>query len=132
MQFTARVIVALFGVIALATGGAALIQGLGASPEAVLLDNNYRFFAGIWFVVGLGLIHGARDYHGSRGMIRLFMLALIVGGLGRALGVIYHPVETRIIVAILIETVLPAAVIGATFFAQPDVVASTEPSNAAT
>ena len=112
MNTLVRIATGLFGLIALATGAAALVKGLDVPSAAAIADNNHRFFAGVWLVSGIGLLHSAVDLAGSKNLFRLLMLAIFVGGVGRAIGMTAYEPETRMIVGTLIETVVPAALVG--------------------
>ncbi|MFT5680919.1 MAG: hypothetical protein ACI8RZ_001825 [Myxococcota bacterium] len=111
MSVVVRILTALFALIALGTGGAGLLGGLGDAEVLPILDNNYRFFAGVWFTVGIGLAHCALKLEESTHLFRLLMLAIFIGGIGRAVGMLDVVPERRMIVGTLIETVLPALLI---------------------
>lgn len=105
MNTTVRVFTFLLGVIGLATGGASVLSGLADATPA--LDNTFRFQAGIWMAVGLGLLHSAVAYEKSEQLFRFLMQALIVGGLARAVGLLDYAPERAVVAPIIIELVVP-------------------------
>ena len=111
MIIATRVLTSLLALIALATGALGLVNGLGDAAVEPILDNNYRFFAGVWFVVGIGLVHTVIDIKGSTKLHRLLMIAIAVGGIGRAIGMLDYAPERRMIIGTLIETILPVLLI---------------------
>ncbi len=111
MSAAVRILTALFALIAFGTGGAGILGGLGGADVAPILDNNYRFFAGVWFALGIGLVHCVVKPDETAGLFRLLMVAIFIGGIGRAVGMLEVVPERRMIVGTLIETVLPALLI---------------------
>ena len=107
MLTIARIGTALFALIALASGGRAVFGGLAVDGVEQQLDNDHRFFAAIWMAVGLGLAYCVPYLRDSTALFRFLMLALMAGGVGRALGWLSYPPDTRMIVAVAIELVLP-------------------------
>jgi len=94
-----RALLLLFGVIALITGGAAAFGGAEGSLqlaglvsplvistlEGAVVDNNFRFFGGVWAGVGLMLLYAVLRWESSVALIRFGALAIFVGGLGRVM-----------------------------------------------
>lgn len=105
MNTAIRVFTFLLGVIGLVTGGASISSGL--VDAAPLVDNTFRFYAGIWMAVGLGLIHAAVAYEKSEQVFGFLLRAVFVGGLARAIGLLDYPPEPRLLVAIAVEIVVP-------------------------
>ena len=116
---------ALLGLIGLATGALGVYQGasgkLGAAAAALgdpavlaALDNDFRFLAGIWFIVGLGLLVGAIFIHRKPDLVQIGLEAVFVGGLARAfafteygpLPEFYAPVAVEIIVPVILFVML--------------------------
>lgn len=83
-----RVLLAVFGVIALITGGAAAFGGAAGdlqlaglvSPlvlstlEGAVVDNNFRFFGGVWMGVGFMLLYAVLRWEGNAVLIRFAAL----------------------------------------------------------
>ena len=92
-----RALLLLFGVIALITGGAAAFGGAEGdlqlagliSPlvlstiEGAVVDNNFRFFGGVWMGVGFMLLYSVVRWEDNVVPIRFAALAIFIGGLGR-------------------------------------------------
>ncbi|MEM6994999.1 MAG: SDR family NAD(P)-dependent oxidoreductase, partial [Myxococcota bacterium] len=105
MSAAIRIPTFLLGVIGLLSGAASVWGGI---PEvADIVDNTHRFYAGIWFAVGFGLIHAAVRFESSEHLFGFLMRALIVGGIARAIGLLDYPPEPKMLVAIGIEVVVP-------------------------
>ena len=87
----------LLGLIGLISGGRAIWNGieghLGEAAASIdpmvlnLMDNEFRFFAGIWFLVGFALIVGAIAIHKKPDLIQVGLEAVFVGGIARAVGI---------------------------------------------
>lgn len=107
MLVIARIGTALFALIALATGGKAAFGGLGLAEAAHQLDNDHRFYAGIWLAVGLGLAYCVPFLTQSTALFRFLMASIMVGGVTRAVGWTQYPPDRRMIVAVAIELVVP-------------------------
>ncbi len=108
MTNVTRVLTALFALIALATGALAVVGGIAETSVPVLVDNEFRFFAGIWFAAGLGLAYCAATITESTKLFRFLMIAIFIGGIARAIGLTEYSPERKMIVGIAIETVLPS------------------------
>lgn len=106
MNVALRIATLIFAVIALGTGAKFVLGGLPPGSDAVL-DNSFRFLGGIWFAVGLGLIHCFVSFDKTERVFAFLMRALIVGGLARAVGLFFVAPQRAIIVAIVIELVIP-------------------------
>lgn len=106
MNVALRVATLLFAAIALGTGAKFVLGGLPPGAEATL-DNTFRFLGGVWLAVGLGLIHCFVSFDKTERVFAFLMRVLIVGGLARAVGLLFVPPERAIVVAIVIELVIP-------------------------
>lgn len=121
MKWLVAVPTFMLGAIALITGAIWFMLGLdaltvlmgqdlglfGDSYAFRLADSAIRFFAGIWFVVGLGLFYTLGNLAQRTQLFRLSMLAIFVGGLGRILSVVQVGVAQEMLPPILIELILP-------------------------
>ena len=104
-----RLLTALLVFFGLMVGGKGVLTGLSESAH---LDNEYRFFAGVWLGVGCGLMYCllqvrqcANFYFGLLGII-------FIGGIARLIGMLdYGVVEPRIAVATAIEVVFLALIV---------------------
>lgn len=107
-----RVFTALLTLIGFAVGGKSIFLGLSELSAPPLLDNEYRFFAGIWFGVGCGLAYCLFHIRHCSALYRGLMATIFVGGIARAIGAIGYPaVEQKIVVAIVIELILPVILV---------------------
>ncbi len=107
MLIAARIGTALFAFIALATGSKAVVGGLKIAEATHQLDNDHRFFAGIWLAAGLGLAYCVPFLAESTTLFRFLMGTLMMGGVARAIGWMSYPPDRRMVVAVVIELVLP-------------------------
>ncbi|PCJ71962.1 MAG: hypothetical protein COA62_05245 [Rhodobiaceae bacterium] len=92
-----RALLLLFGVIALITGGASAFGGtvgdlqlaglisplVLSTVEGAVVDNNFRFFGGVWMGVGFMLLYSVVRWEDNVVPIRFAALAIFIGGLGR-------------------------------------------------
>lgn len=113
MSLAARILTGLLALIGVGTGAKSIFFGLAESNAAALLDNGHRFYAGIWLGVGLSLLYCAVRWK-SEDVTLLFrasMLAIMVGGVARAVGLLHYGAEPPMLVAIAIEWVVPVVAI---------------------
>jgi hypothetical protein len=85
----------LFGLVAAGSGIGSLMglsnptyASLGLS-NAVLLDNNLRFYGGIWFALGLSLIWIFRRLETEVSLFRAVFFSIFIGGCGRVLSMLF-------------------------------------------
>lgn len=112
-----RIGAGLLGLIGLISGGRAIWNGieghLGDAAATIdpailnLMDNEFRFFAGIWFLVGFALIVGAILIHKKPDLIQIGLEAVFVGGIARAIGIAQYGGVRETIAPTLIELVVP-------------------------
>lgn len=106
----ARIVVsgfcALYGCIAFATGGHAMVAGPDAALEP-MLDNTFRFLAAVWVGVGVGFFVAAWDPASHTTLFRVLMVVLVLGGIGRSLGLQHYSPTTVLVVLIALELVPP-------------------------
>ena len=107
-----RLLTALLALIGVGIGGKGVFIGLSALSAPMALDNEYRFFAGIWFGVGCGLAYCLFHIRHCSALYRGLMATIFIGGIARAIGAMSYPaVDRQIIVAIAIELILPALLV---------------------
>ncbi len=111
MLIAARIGTALFALISLATGSKVMIRGLEAADATHQMDNDHRFYAGIWLALGLGLAYCVPYLAESTGLFRFLMVSLMVGGVARAIGWSQYPPDRRMVVAVVIELVFPTLLV---------------------
>lgn len=113
----------IFAAIALTTGASDLLQGL-ASQRAFgatlteagfadpMVDNVFRFFAGLWFGTGILFILFVRDLNRYKPAMMALLAIVVLGGLGRILsisqyGLPDHPMGVTLIsLGLLAEVVI--------------------------
>ncbi|MCX4824564.1 DUF4345 domain-containing protein [Streptomyces sp. NBC_01142] len=80
-------VLTLLGVILMGTGTPDIIVGVAAlpgSPDAsTTVDSNYRFFAGVWFTLGIVLLAAVRRPESHGLALRGIFGAVFVGGVAR-------------------------------------------------
>lgn len=86
---------ALFG-LAAAGSGIGSLMGLGNPTYAgvtvsngIVLDNNLRFYAGIWFALGLVILWLSRHLKTEIALFRAVFFTVFVGGCGRVLSMVF-------------------------------------------
>ncbi len=108
----------LFGLIALITGAKMIYQGasgkLGEAAVAVAnagvlpaFDNDFRFLAAIWLIVGLGLLVGTIFIHTKLDLVQLGLEAIFLGGIVRLLAFAEFGPLPQFYVPIAVELVFP-------------------------
>lgn len=93
------IVIYIFAAIALLTGANDLIQGL-ASQEAfgatmptqgvAIVDNVFRFFAGLWFGVGILFILFVRDLDRYKPAMIALLSIVVLGGVGRIISIVQY------------------------------------------
>ena len=122
MKTAFRIGTGALGLIGIISGGKAVWQGasgfLGEAlagvtdPGALMvLDNEFRFFAGIWFLVGLSMLLGAIFIHKRPRHLQIGLEAILVGGLARAFAFAEYGFQAQFMPAILIEIIVPAVLL---------------------
>jgi len=106
MNIATRILTALLAIIAFILGGHGAIEGLAVEAPSIL-DNEYRFFAGVWFGVGLGLAYCVLHLERTTLLFRALMLTIFMGGIARIIGLSEYAAEAQIIAPIAIELVAP-------------------------
>lgn len=110
MNVTTRVLTGLLALIGIVSGLAGVFGGVDGEVASAV-DNQFRYFAGVWLAVGLGLAYCAVKIRESTELFRVMMLAVFLGGMARAIGVIGYGAETKLMVAIGIELVVPVLLV---------------------
>lgn len=84
----------LFGIAAIGSGAGSLM-GLGNPTYAsttvtngVALDNHLRFYAGLWFAIGLACLWLVPRLKTEVALFRAIFVAVFVGGCGRVLSIL--------------------------------------------
>jgi hypothetical protein len=103
-----RVLLVLYGMIAVATGFMGATASFDPSTTDAMTDNNHRFVAAIWAAMSIAFFYVARN-PSEVALFRFLMLAVFIGGLVRAYGLRYYPPTPFIIFGIAIE-LIPTAI----------------------
>ena len=107
-----RLFTALLALIGFAVGAKGMFLGLAELHAPPMIDNEYRFFAGIWFGVGCGFAYCLFHIRNCAAVYRGLMATVFIGGIARAIGALAYPsVDPQIIVAIIIELILPVILV---------------------
>ncbi|WP_202638852.1 DUF4345 domain-containing protein [Bailinhaonella thermotolerans] len=106
----------LLGLVIVGTAGIDLALGPFAVPGDhrinASLDNNYRFFAGVWLALGLVLLSAVRRAPHATGAVRVVCAATFAGGLARLLSLAAAGASEPLYLAFIgIELVVPAALV---------------------
>ncbi|MFZ5756889.1 MAG: DUF4345 domain-containing protein [Pseudomonadota bacterium] len=77
-------------------------------PPAIALDNNLRFYGGIWMALGLAAMWLAPHVSTQTALYRTLWGAIFLGGIGRVCSMIFAGTPPpEFIVYVVIELVLP-------------------------
>ncbi|MEZ4960650.1 MAG: DUF4345 family protein [Saprospiraceae bacterium] len=99
-----RIFLVIYGLIAAATGFMGTTAKYNASVTNPMTDNNHRFVAAIWMATSLAFFYVA--WHPAEtALFRFLMIALIIGGIVRAVALINYPPTPFMIFGILIELI---------------------------
>jgi hypothetical protein len=109
MLLSIRIVLILYGVIALGTGFLGINAAYDASTITPAQDNNRRFVAAIWASMSFAFFYTARNPT-EVALFRFLMIAVFIGGLVRAYGLRYYPPSPFLIFGILIE-LIPTALL---------------------
>jgi hypothetical protein len=88
-----QIAVALGGLVPVLAGGAGLLGGQGAlglpeaGPDA---DSHFRYLSGLLLAIGLGFWSTIPDIEWQGARFALLTALVVVGGLGRLLGLLLH------------------------------------------
>ena len=110
MNVATRVLTGLLALIGVVSGVAGILGGVDGEVASAV-DNQFRYFAGVWLAVGLGLAYCAIKIRESTELFRVMMLAVFLGGVARAIGVMEYGADRRLMMAIGIELVVPAVLV---------------------
>jgi hypothetical protein len=101
-----QAVMALACLVPLVAGGSGMIRGLptdggGMGITAIAWDSHYRYLSGLLFAIGVFFaVSIARiETHGRR--IRLLATLVVIGGIGRLIGVIFVGMPSFAMVAAL-------------------------------
>ncbi len=102
-----RFFLALYGIIALATGFMAMTSAYDPGIFNAMDDNNHRYIAAIWAAMSLAFFYVAWNPSETT-LFRFVMIALIIGGVVRAVALINYPATPVLLFLILLELIPPA------------------------
>ncbi len=93
-----RVVVVILGLVPVGAGVAGMLEGsamtggsgLGAGVAAAALDSHVRYLSGVLLAIGLGFWSTVPRIATTGPRFRLLTFLVVMGGLGRGLGVILH------------------------------------------
>lgn len=112
MVIIARLLAALLAVFGIIAGGKSALNGLAGLDIPMTIDNQFRFFAGIRVGVSLGLIICALHIKEHTLMLRILALTIIIGALGRCIGLIaYEQPDQSLYITIFVEVSLSSLLI---------------------
>jgi hypothetical protein len=90
-----QVLLAIFGTVAVITGLWGIITGALDKEYAVsfaknnlILDNNLRYFSGLWLGIGIGLFLIIPKIENNRAVLVYICLSIFTGGIGRVISII--------------------------------------------
>ncbi|CAL9675664.1 hypothetical protein SUDANB105_07863 [Streptomyces sp. enrichment culture] len=100
-----QTVLVLLGLFVLGTGVLDVVAGPAALPGhpevSTTVDSNYRFFAGVWSMLGLVLLGLARRVQTNGPGLRVVFAAVFLGGLARLVSFLTvgapHPLHTAFI-----------------------------------
>lgn len=89
-----QVVTAILGLVPLATGVIGMLgledplYAAAKLPPFPLLDSNMRFFAGVWFGLGLAILWLVPRIERETVLFRFIWGAIFIGGIGRLLSIL--------------------------------------------
>jgi hypothetical protein len=107
----------LFGLGALGSGIGSLMGLANPTyvrldvPTIVALDNNLRFYAGLWFAMGLMALWLAPRLEREATLFRALFVALFAGGCGRVLSMVFAGLPPPEFIAYAVLEVLGAPLV---------------------
>ena len=99
-----RIFLVLYGLIAAATGFMGTTATYNAALTDPMTDNNHRYVAAIWMATSLAFFYVAWN-PSETALFRFLMVALVIGGIVRAVSLINYPATPFLIFLILIELI---------------------------
>lgn len=99
-----RIFLVLYGLIAAATGYMGTTAAYNPNITDAMTDNNHRFVAAIWMATSLAFFYVAWN-PSETALFRFLMLAVIIGGIVRAVSLINYPATPFLIFLIAIELI---------------------------
>ena len=99
-----RIFLILYGLIAAATGFMGTTAKYNATVTDAMTDNNHRYVAAIWMATSLAFFFVARN-PSETALFRFLMIAVIIGGIVRAVSLINYPATPFLIFLIAIELI---------------------------
>lgn len=88
---TLRMLLALLGLVPVGTGLLGVIGGVALDPSgndsSLYFDSEYRFLNGVWICAGIALWWSIRRPQPRAATTRFLLIAMIVGGVARAVSV---------------------------------------------
>ena len=125
MRIVAMGLTALLVAVTLGMGGVWFVLGvstmevvggqdLGALKDGAAFafaDNAFRFFAGIWIATGIGLIYCLRDFDDRGLLLRIVMLGLFLGGVGRVFSMLQFGIVETMVPPTILELFLPPIIV---------------------
>ena len=110
MKMTAQILTGALVFFGFFLGVPSVINGLPADAPT-MLDNHFRFFAGIWIGVGLGLAYCIMNLETATVLFRGLLLTIFIGGVARIIGFTAYDPEPRMLIATAIELIFPPALV---------------------
>lgn len=99
-----RIFLILYGLIAAATGFMGTTAKYNATVTDAMTDNNHRYVAAIWMATSLAFFFVAWN-PSETALFRFLMIAVIIGGMVRAVSLINYPATPFLIFLIAIELI---------------------------
>lgn len=99
-----RIFLILYGLIAAATGFMGTTAKYNATVTDAMTDNNHRYVAAIWMATSLAFFYVAWN-PSETALFRFLMIAVIIGGIVRAVSLINYPATPFLIFLIAIELI---------------------------
>lgn len=99
-----RIFLVLYGLIAAATGFMGTTAKFNAAVTDAMTDNNHRYVAAIWMATSLAFFYVAWN-PSETALFRFLMIAVIIGGIVRAVSLINYPATPFLIFLIAIELI---------------------------
>ncbi len=125
MKLIASLLTGVLALISFGIGGAYFFLGPGfleiaggfdfsildGKIEYAAIDNTLRFMAGLWILIGAGLVYCLMDFNGRGTVLTILLAGFFLGGIGRLLSAMQFGMPEPMIVPTIIELVLPPIIL---------------------
>ncbi len=125
MKLIALLLTGLLALISFGIGGAYFFLGPGfleiaggfdfsaldGQIEYAAIDNTLRFLAGLWILIGAGLVYCLMDFNARGTVLTILLAGFFLGGIGRLLSAVQLGMPEPMVVPTIVELVFPPVIL---------------------